>query len=152
MTCPRSPIRALPGRRLSRGRATHDGIIGSITESWAEAIAGWEELAALRMTSSSSLGPDEVLIASGSAQVPMPRHGFMTLFPIGTIIRPGYVVLDRKRSADLPAQTLNSGFPMVRFMGVALTSERLMTWRASRFPAEGKGFSVLRRRRASSRR
>jgi hypothetical protein len=80
------------------------------------------------------LNVDEVVIATGWTEVPMPRQGLMTIAPIGSFIRLGYVVVNKKRAADLRKNSAAAGLSLDRHMGLVLTSQRLVTFRASRFP------------------
>jgi hypothetical protein len=84
------------------------------------------------------LDSDEIIVALGWAEVRMPRQGILTVVPIGSLIRLGYVIVNKRRAADLRKRTATDELPLDRHMGVVLTSQRLMTWSATRYPRRRK--------------
>ncbi len=78
------------------------------------------------------------MLAMAWAEVPMPRQGIVTFVSISMLIRLGYAIINRKRSADLRIRSVAVGFPLDRYMCLVLTEERLIIWGASRYPRRRK--------------
>ncbi len=60
-----------------------------------------------------ALAEGEVVLATGWAEVPMPRQGIVTFVSISMFIRLGYAIINRKRSADLRHGLWLPGFPSI---------------------------------------